>query len=314
MPNEQDGLAQGGGQPASGLPQQQPQQSHQPDPARPAAAPPAPAQAQTPTIGAGGQPIPNAVLSVRLKQAADKAAAEERRRLFAELGIDDPARFKETRERTQKELADLRAAEEKRQREAMTEQERLRKDLEAAHARIAELEAERDQLVTTTQRKEQDEQLTGIALRYINPKHAGYAVRHAFREYVLGLTPAEVTKLGQSKGDIERWFRRFARDNPELAASSQDSEKAAADAKAAEAARAQAAAAPAPAPARPRVVVQQRKITNGTPPKGAPAPAVPAAGAGSPALAGKDPRPGRPNSMTRAEVKQWAASQGVRMP
>jgi hypothetical protein len=283
MSNDQDGLAQGGGQPASGLPQQQPQQSHQPDPARPAAAPPAPTQA--PTIGAGGQPIPNAVLSVRLKQAADKAAAEERRRLFAELGIDDPARFKESRERTQKELADLRAAEEKRQREAMTEQERLRKDLEAAHARIAELEAERDQLVTTTQRKEQDEQLTGIALRYINPKHAGYAVRHAFREYVLGLTPAEVTKLGQSKGEIERWFRRFARDNPELAASSQDSEKAAADAKAAEAARAQAAAAPAPAPARPRVVVQQRKITNGTPPKGAPAPAATPA-AGPPSLAG----------------------------
>lgn len=312
MSNEQDGLAQGGGQPASGLPQQQPQQSHQPDPARPAAAPPAPTQAQAPTIGAGGQPIPNAVLSVRLKQAADKAAAEERRRLFAELGIDDPARFKESRERTQKELADLRAAEEKRQREAMTEQERLRKDLETAHARIAELEAERERLVTDTQRKEQKERLTGIALRYVSPKYAGFAVT-GFQEYVVALPASEFAKLEQSKGEIERWFRRFARDNPELAASSQDSEKAAADAKAAEAARAQAAAAPAPAPARPRVVVQQRKITNGTPPKGAPAPAATPA-AGPPSLAGKDPRPGRPNSMTRAEVRQWAASQGVRMP
>jgi hypothetical protein len=302
MAIETTGQPQGGEQPAgqtdpAGI-------QHQPDPAGQSGQPAAPG-----TLGHGGGVIPERVISVRLKQASEKAKAEAllaHRRELAELGIEDVSKFKQEREAQKKKLQDLEAAEERRQRESMTEQERLKKDLEIANAKIAELTTELTSLQTTSLRREQDEILSAIALKYVSPKYVSMAVRHAFKEYVNTLTAEELEKLDGNRQEIDRWFRRWARDNPELAASQGETQQAAADA----AAKLKDDAAKAAA-AKPKIIVR-RPITNGAGPKGAPPPA--SVTGGTPSLAGKTPLPGRPNSMTKAEVKQYAATQNIKMP
>lgn len=273
--------------------------------AAPAIAPNAGAVPAPPVLGAGGKTIPATQISAIKEQIRRQTEERTRAALLAELGIQDPKAFKTQREREAEELRAFKEAEEQRKREAMSEQERLATDLERERERVAALESELTELRETKIADEQRAKLEAAASKFINPKFLRYAVRTDFRTYVqeLAKTDRKALKALDDRA-VERWFREWAKDNPEMAL------------KAAE-------APPAPAPETPskpaapsgkpteRKVIK-RPITTGPSPR-AVVP-TPAPGTGNGTATQKTFRPGQPNSMSKREAREEAAKLGIRLP
>lgn len=110
-------------------------------PAAPAAAPPAPAPAAPAPTPAPGAPAPEPpddgaqlhLTTSQLNQRLDRAGRKALRDAF---GTDDPAEIEK--------IKNLRDQEEQRRREAMTREQQLQTDLEAANQRATTAEEERD--------------------------------------------------------------------------------------------------------------------------------------------------------------------------
>lgn len=169
----------------------------------------------------------------------------------------------------------LEAQDEQRQREAMTEQQRLQADLKKTQDDLAKtqqlLEREREQVVV----QQQQSQIEKLANEYIHPDLVQDASFRLARE-LAKMDPKQVDKMKET--DLRRWFQELAKKSPSFAKP----------------------AGTAPAPKRR--------------PAGAPKPtprAAPAPGAQGSAPT-KTFKPGQPNSMTRQEAKAEAAKQGIR--
>lgn len=175
----------------------------------------------------------------------------------------------------------LKDADEKRKRDAMSEQQKLEADKKKAEDEAAatrkELEDERRQLAV----ERQDDVLKGIAADAVNPKYVKHALRD-LRDHVKNeLTDAQVEAMTEAK--IKEWFGTWAKENPEMAKT-----------------------APAdPAAAAGAAGAKKAPITTGSGPgnrPGQPSSGVPA---------GKTARPGQPNSMTPAEFAAFKRSKGI---
>ena len=272
-------------------------------PFAPAAAPP-PAGAPPPAPAPRREPeIPPEPLRDRLKRAATSASNTERLKWSKALGTDDPAKIAERL----KKLADLEAADAERERANLTELQKLQAERETEKARADSLQAQLSEAQETAAYQRQDQQLRELASEVIDPKAVRFA-RHEWANHVVSLSPDEQEKL--TPRDARKWFTAFAKENPQFA-------KADPGAAPPPAAAAPPAARPGAPPARrptPPVGAPRRPATNGAPPPRR-EPAAPANASADPSTdAGKTARPGQKNSMSRKELKEFAAKHGVNYP
>jgi hypothetical protein len=214
---------------------------------------------------------------VRQAKRAEAASAEEKRKAWFKerYGTDD----EEEVERMIAEAKTLREANEAKKREEMTELERLRADLKAEEQRRKAAEQKSLDLERRRRYDRQDVAVVRIATQHVDPELTEDAAL-LFARHLRTLSKDEVKKM--SKKDVEAWFKDLVKRKP--------------------------AWAPAAAPPtgetegdKPRA---RQPITTGTPPTGQPQP-TPAA------LAGKTPRPGQPNSMTKQEMEEYKRSRGL---
>lgn len=213
----------------------------------------------------------------RLRSVKQATEREARQKLLAELGIEDPEKFKQERELTTKQLADLRSAEEERKRASMTQEDKLRADLKAAQDRIAAIEAARDEAETDAAAARFESLVNQAFQAHIDPEMMDVAQR-LFVEHGRKLPKSTREKFG--KADAEAWAKELAEKRPKFA----------------RAAPASAAPAKKPEPVR-------RPLSNGSSPRAA-APPGPAKIPGS-AKSARD--------MTPAEYKEALRKHGVRM-
>lgn len=246
----------------------------------------------------GTAQIPDEALNARLER--NRRQTEDK--YLKMLGVKSEAEAKV-------KLDSLKNAEqegEKRRLAELSEVERYKAELTTAQQRIAQLEsqlAERDQ----EREHEQHEQvIVRVAGESIKP--------NALRLYKLDLAQ-HVKKLGQTNPELaekfgERGIRRFTdkwlKENPEFA-------KASVDATPAGTGNTQAkppTPGARPAPAQPGLV--RRPVTTGAPVRKVGAPPVNGQPSGANGmLNGKTIKPGRPNSMTPQEVREYARQHGV---
>lgn len=210
-----------------------------------------------------------------------------KKQLEAEFGTSDPAVLKAKLSR----LTELEGQEEARTRASMTEQERLRADLDAANQRVEAAEARTRQVETDHLITQDENALRAVATEYVAPKYwrvvQADLATHLYDEY--GETRLEAMTEQERDQAVKKFFTDYVKENPELAR-----------------AKPPAGGEPPPPPA-----VVQRPLTNGTAnPRGRadPKPAANVITTGQ--FAGKTAAPGRPNSMTPAEYAQWKRQTG----
>ncbi len=278
--------------------------------AAPPAAPAAPAPAQQAAPAAAPRrpttaDLPPVALSERLKRA-EKA---ERERWARELGVDDPAKAKEKLAR----LAELEKAQEEQKRAQMSELERIRADLEAERAAKTELQTQLDAMREEQLYSKQDALISGIATQFIDPDALDLARMH-FAKHVREMAPEAQEKV--TERDVKKFFERWSILHPKFAKSVETPASAAPPAPPAPGPASNVRGAPGAKPGArvPPVGAMRRPITNGAPPaKREPAPA--GGGGNDPTIeAGKTTKPGQKNSMSKAELRAFAAKHGVNYP
>lgn len=203
--------------------------------------------------------------------------------MLAELGIDDPAKAKESLTEYQK----LKQESEERKRAEMSEVERYKADLERykAEAEAAKLEAREAKSAADYERR--DNLIRQTASKYVDDRFVRTA-RVEFKAYVESLSPSQQAKLTDQQ--MEVWMRRFAKDNPEFARKAGDPSS---------------TSKPNPVP------VLKKPITNGSTvrrnAKPGDVPAPPANGGDPAAPGGKHVR-----DMSPSEVTEFARKNGLR--
>jgi hypothetical protein len=212
-------------------------------------------------------------LAPRLRAARDKA----RRDAFAELGVEDPAKFKADLDAQKKKLDDYERVQEEQKRASMTEVDRLKADLVAKDQRIAELEAQIRAAQGEVQSTKADVVVQQTIGDHIDPSMWDYA-KVALRQHLKALPKDQLRKFGPEEAGA--FFAKLAKEKPRFAR--------------------EAAATPA---AKPPPV--KRPLSNGASPKAAapPGPAQPANG--------KKPA----SQMTKAELDAaWKRNGASRAP
>jgi phage terminase Nu1 subunit (DNA packaging protein) len=222
--------------------------------------------------------LPPEALSERL--ARERKA--ERERVLRELGIEDPSKYKSERE----ELAKLRSEREKAERAKLTREQALQADLAKERAQRESIEAQLRESQTARVYDRQETQIQSIVGRHILPSRYKYA-RTDFIEYLSGLSKRQIARL--TERDIDRWFARFAKDNPDFAI-----------------------ARPEEPPEETKPKSSTRKPVNSSPSAAKPAPPPAATNTDPSVVDGKTFRPGQPNSMNKHEVKQAMKRLGLR--
>lgn len=213
-------------------------------------------------------------LNERLARAKASAAREQEERFKAQLreqfGTDDLTQIKGGWEERQK----LREAEDKRKREAMTEGDRLRADLEKERQARLAAEARTKDVERARLYEKQDTAVRRIASQYADDEVVP-VLTLMFARHLKENVPADAAKQMTEK-DVAKWFADYVRKNPKLGKT------------------------PAAAPKPP---VVQKPVTTGANPNQE----KPQAAGG---VAGKTPRPGQPNSMTKTEYRDWLKQRG----
>jgi hypothetical protein len=227
--------------------------------------------------------IPQEALSTRL----ERARKAERERLLKAIGYESPEKAKADFE----ELKKLREEREKAEREKMTELQRIQADLEAERKMRSELEAKLREESTARLYEKQDSAIYQIASRHVDSSSLKLkTAKREFAEYIDSLPKSQVSRM--SEKDIEKWFIKFTKENPEFARKTD--------------------APPAPAPvAKPLDPIKK--------PAGAP-PSTKKVVAPAPVGSSKDPtidergktvKPGLPNSMSKAEIAAYLKKIGL---
>ena len=262
-----------------------------PSPAAPAATPePKPTPAAPAAPAAGRRPMTSDLPAEALAERLARERKAERDRVLKELGIEDPEKHKAERE----ELSKLRTEREKAERAKLSREQALQADLAKERQQREAIEAQLREVQTSRVYDRQEASIQSIAGRHITPARYRYA-RADFIEYVGSLPKAQVAKL--TEREIDRWFAKFAKDNPDFALTKPEPA---------------APAAPAPEPARPEPV---KRPVNAAATKSAAAKPAPPPAPATPdpsTIDGKTFRPGQPNSMTKQEVRQAMKRLGYR--
>lgn len=248
-------------------------------PATPPPAPVAPAPVSPAKPAVASPRMPDESLTARL----ERARRTERERVLKELGISDPADAKA-------KLAafeELKAKQDQANREKMSREEQLQADLEREREARKDLETKLKEEATSRVYDKQEQLVLDIARKHIDatkPKLA--AARMGFAEYVEELPKSQVARL--TERDIDRWFAKFARENPDFAPKQ-------------------------PAPAAPPSTVRKPISTTTPAARSKPAPA-PAPTNTDPTVnpQGKTFKPGQANSMSKAEVSAELKRRGMR--
>lgn len=252
--------------------------------------------------GEGGQPRQPTTVDDLGGEGSEtlKARLErEHRKLYRELlGTENPEEAKKKLEEMKaldkrleeqnERLKKYEAAEEKRKREQMTEEQKLKADLERQRKEAEEWKKRFEEQKTEILYQRQDTTITSIAQEYVDPKLLKYAKRE-LAEHTTSLPKDKLAKFGER--DIKRFFEKFVKDNPHFAKKAET-------------------------PAEPKKEEEpkppvRKPITTG--PKPEKAPAKPASRTDD-GTGGKTFRPGQPNSMSKAEVREAARKQGIRWP
>lgn len=223
----------------------------------------------------GGESSPvmsQEALNDRIARA--KRAEEERHRKFLKetFGTDDPEEVKKARAR----MKELEENEEKRKRAAMSEQQRMQADLEKERKEKETLRQQLQQEREERMHTQQNQVITGIAAKHIDPEYIE-DVNIIFARHLKSLSEKELDSFDQRK--IEKWYADFAKKKPAFAR--------------------QAGEPPAPPTKKP--------VTTGPAPRGKPAPTS-TDGAGGNA---KTAAPGKPNSMSKQEVRAFMNQKGL---
>lgn len=250
--------------------------------------PPAPT-----VLGRGGNQVPPESVAARIER-------ERRRILREEYGTDDMARVAQIRDQRKSEAERFKAlssAEEARQREAMTAQQRLEADLAKERERAAALETQIQGLKEAQVIDRQTAQLSEIASKYIDPSLSEWALSK-FQRHLREMPVEQIKRL--TPRAIERWFSKFAEDNPrarkELPGATKTPDQ-------------------VPAKVEPAAAPSPRRVPLATTPAragGAPKPRAPGGPTPGGTVGGKTLKPGQPNSMTRAEVTEYMKTKGMR--
>jgi hypothetical protein len=253
-------------------------------------------------LGHGGKPMTEEAISERVERS--------RKSLLRDLaGTDDPEEVKKLIAKGKElgafnkdqaeEYTRLKRQEEARKRARQTEQERVNADLATKDARIKQLEVQLKEQQQTELVHQQDSVISGAAQGYVAAQYMKHAKRD-FAEAMVELFKKDAEsfkKFGVKQ--TERWFEKWAKENPGLAKPAVDPSANGVD---------QASGAPV-VPAAGTKPVVKRTVTTTKAPARPPAPAG-ADQAGS--FKGKTVKPGQPNSMTKQELNEYMRSQGMR--
>lgn len=221
----------------------------------------------------------------RIKAERDRAE----KKWATALGFATPEEAKAALDRAK----ELETKEKEKKLSEMSELERYKTQLQEQADENARLKAEAEAAQESVMVERQDRFVGNIANEYVKPKALAYA-SFAFKTHLKSLPDEKVEKM--TERDVRKFFTEFVKENPELAPS----------------ASADGGDATKPAPKTVTAPPARRPITNGAPPPRRAAP--PANPNGNGGNGGKTPLPGRPNSMSPAEVRAYAASKGVDYP
>lgn len=277
-------------------------------PVTPPAAPPA-APAAVPPAAPPAAPAAPPVQTTAQRKAAEEATAkdirarEKRKLLVEEYGTDDPDKIAEIKADRAKRLEEhqaLVAKEEETKRAQMGEVERLTADVNRLTTENEQLKLKIKNLEQDQVASKQDAKIRSLAVKHIKPTKLKYAIID-FGEYVRSLTKADASKLDELR--TENWFKKFARENPDMAL----------EATPAAAAKTEVVVdddAGKPKPGTPPAVQRPTRVV----PAGKPKPGAPVQTkvAVPDPLAGKTPLPGKPNSMNKKELALHMQRQGLR--
>lgn len=253
--------AEGGAAPVAGAPA-----------AAPGGAGAAPAARRTTTAD-----LPPEALAAKLRATRAQTEQETRAKVYADLGIDDPEKYKAQREEEKKRLADYERSAEETKRASMTENEQLKADNARLAARVAELEGQLASKGAEVQAAKFEGVVREAVAAHIDPMMQDDAVE-ALHRHMRALPKEQLRKFGRAEASA--FYAKLAKDKPPYA------KKPAAGAPPAK-----------PAPAR-------RPLTNGVPPAAA-------------APSGKVTQPNGKKSakdMSRAELKDAWSKFGARAP
>lgn len=281
--------------------------------AAPAADPPAPKpdDQQPPRPAVPSRPrvsvddLPEDALLKRLDTAKRQGGEEAVNALLKELGLESVDALKATAAEAKK----LRDAEDARKRAQMTETDRLKSDLTKRDEELARARAKIAELEEGHAASETEVVVSRIAAKYVDPEMYLYAA-HEFRQHVRELERQKID-LDETVDEayVDKFFRGLVKRKPKLAAAPAAPASKPEDPPKPPAGAAPPKPAPKPAP-RPVPAPARRPLSFGGPPRGAAPPAPPAPPGTS--INGKDVRPGRANSMNKAELREHLKGKGMK--
>jgi hypothetical protein len=234
---------------------------------------------KTPITGDDDEPHPDEEGIIKMpltsfQRRLARATRSELKRLFGTDSVHDIVAMKQ-------ELDKRRNDDEEARKKSLAEIDRIKEDHAKEKTRAEKAEARAADLEEQQLAEQEDTRIRGIAVEHVKGRYYRVAAND-LREHLIEEFKDDFSKVTEKY--LSNWFKQYAKDNPELAVPPEptDEEKKAAAA----------AAASGRAP-----------ITNGP---NATRPQQPTSGGPT----GKDPRPGRPNSMTPAEWNQYKREKG----
>lgn len=154
--------------------------------------------------------LPPAALAARLRGAEETA----KRKILAELGVEDVAAFKAAREAETAKLREFEAKAEEARRGAMTEQERLKADNDRLTAENAELRRQLDTRESDVQAARAEVLIRSTIAAHIDPSMEEDA-EEALKRHIRSLPKVEQRKFG--KEEASNFFANLAKNKPRYA-------------------------------------------------------------------------------------------------
>lgn len=204
------------------------------------------------------------------------------KKLFGTDNIQEILKLKTEHEAMKKEREEAEKA-------RMTEIERERKAAADAKLEVENWQKKYNQLHRKTTANEAGNMIKAVAAKHINMAYARHVLSDLARDLTSNYTEAQLAKFTEKH--IDHWFKKYLQKNPIYAASP---------------------VTPAPATGQTKPVA--KKVVKKVPASNGPGnarPTPPAANANTNLVNGKDPRPGKANSMTRAEFEAYKKSLGL---
>lgn len=186
------------------------------NPQPPAGTPPPGPAAPLPGAAAAPPPrtpetaLPPNALAARLRGVEETT----KRKILAELGVEDVAAFKAAREAEVAKLREFEAKAEEARRGAMTEQERLKSDNDRLTAEVAELRRQLDARETDVQAARADVLIRSTISAHIDPSMEDDA-QEALKRHIRALPKVEQRKFG--KEEASAFFANLAKTKPRYA-------------------------------------------------------------------------------------------------